>query len=242
MSKFEILNFEELKKELDKHKFKQLHIHHTWKPTHRSFKGNNHIQMQQSMYNYHVNTNKWSDIGQHLTLFPDGKWVTGRPFNIAPASIKNWNTGALAVEMVGNFDKLGTLPFNELGYDELEGEQKKQILLLMKYFIDKYGESSIKFHREGQGVAKTCPGTSLNKYAMINEAKELGKVKEVIKMGSVFKDVDDNRWSAKDIERAAKLGIIVGTDKGEFNPTGNLTREQAAVIAMRIIDHIKGGK
>ncbi|MGJ0848204.1 N-acetylmuramoyl-L-alanine amidase [Tissierella praeacuta] len=170
MSNFRFLTIEELIKELDKYPFKQLHIHHTWKPEHKDFKGNNHIAMQQSMKNYHVNSNKWSDIGQHLTLFPDGKWLTGRPFNITPASIKGWNTGALAVEMIGNFD---------VGHDKLEGEQLHQILLLIKYFIDKYGESSIKFHREGPGVTKTCPGTSLDKNKLIKGAKAMSDKKEL---------------------------------------------------------------
>lgn len=179
---FKKLNFNELTKELDKHKFKQLHIHHTWKPTHKSFTGNNHIVMQQSMKNYHVNTNKWSDIAQHLTLFPDGIWLTGRPFNIAPASISGWNTGALCVEMVGNFDTKGTGQFNDLGYDELKGQQKQEILKLIKYFIDKYGEQSIKFHRENAN--KTCPGTSLDKNKLIQEAKNIDKLKieEMIKV------------------------------------------------------------
>lgn len=83
-----------------------------------------------------------------------------------------------------------------------------------------------------------CPGANFQWVELI----EALKPKEVIKVGSVFRDVADNRWSAKDIEKAAKLGIIVGDDKGNFNPTGNLTREQAAVIAVRIIDAVKGGK
>lgn len=32
---FRKLDFNSLTKELDRHNFKQLHIHHTWKPTHR---------------------------------------------------------------------------------------------------------------------------------------------------------------------------------------------------------------
>lgn len=170
MSNFRFLSVEELIKELDKYTFKQLHIHHTWKPEHKDFKGNNHIVMQQSMKNYHTKSNGWSDIGQHLTLFPDGKWLTGRPFNITPASIKNWNTGALAVEMIGNFD---------IGHDTLKGEQLNQILLLIRYFIDKYSEQSIKFHREGPGVTKTCPGTSLDKSKLIQEAKAMSEKKEI---------------------------------------------------------------
>lgn len=171
MGNFRKLNFNDLVKELNKYSFKQLHLHHTWKPTRRQFNGNNHIAMQQGMENYHVNNLGWQDIGQHLTLFPDGIFVTGRPFNVTPASIKGWNTGALAIEMIGNFDTPGTGQYNNLGYDELYGVQRQEVLKLIKWFGDKYGYSNIKFHREGPGAGKTCPGTSLDKQNLINEAR-----------------------------------------------------------------------
>lgn len=223
MSNFRFLTINELIKELDKHNFKQLHIHHTWKPTHRSFTGKNHIQLQENMKNHHVKVNGWSDIGQHLTLMPDGLWVTGRPFDKVPASISGWNTGALAVEMVGNFDKIGELPYNDLGYDELEGKQKENILKLMKYFIDKYGEQSIVFHREGKGVSKSCPGTSLNKFSMIKEANSMSEKKEV--------KIDPNEpsnWAKDDWQWAIENKITDGT-----NPKGNITREQVVAMIRR---------
>lgn len=173
---FQMLNFDDLVRLLEKYKFKQLHIHHTWKPTHKSFNGINHFKIQQSMKNTHMNVNKWSDIGQHLTLFPDGKWLTGRPFNVTPASIKDWNTGALAVEMVGNFDKPGEKPLNDLGYDVLDGSQKQEILKLMNWFGAKYGYDNIKFHRDNPTAGKSCPGTSLNKFVMLQEAAKMSYV------------------------------------------------------------------
>jgi ECF transporter S component (folate family) len=129
-----ILTTKDLLRELNNYSYRQLHIHHTWKPTHRDFNGENHLKLQQSMRNYHINTNGWTDIGHHLALMPDGKWVTGRPFNATPASIKGWNDKALAVEMVGNFDIPGTGAYNTSGYDKLEGAQKESILQLIKYF------------------------------------------------------------------------------------------------------------
>ncbi|WP_343231734.1 hypothetical protein [Tissierella simiarum] len=68
--------------------------------------------------------------------------------------------------MLGNFD---------IGHDKFEGKQKESMLKLTKYFIDKYGEQSIKFHREGLGVVKSCSGTSLDKNKLIQEARNLGK-------------------------------------------------------------------
>ena len=132
MEKFRFLTIEELIRELDNYEFTQLHIHHTWKPAHSSFNGENHIQLQEGMYYFHTVVNGWEDIGQHLTLFPDGRWLTGRAFH-KTTSIAGWNTGALA----GNgreFDLPGTETCS-LGYGKLEGEQSE--ILTNKIFIDK---------------------------------------------------------------------------------------------------------
>jgi hypothetical protein len=68
--------------------------------------------------------------------------------------------------------------------------------------------------------------------------KNTGKQEEP--MGKVFKDVDDSRWSAKFIEAAKELGLMKGDDKGNFNPTANITREEMAVVAVRIYEKITG--
>ncbi|WP_406242336.1 hypothetical protein ACF3M2_18700 [Tissierella carlieri] len=80
------------------------------------------------MKKFHINNNDQSDIGQYLTLMPDGKWVTGRIFDIQPASIRGCNTEALAIEMLVNFDRIGDLPYNDLGYDKSEGNRNKKFL------------------------------------------------------------------------------------------------------------------
>lgn len=48
-------------------------------------------------------------------------------------------------------------------------------MALIKYFGQRFGYEGVKFHREGPKVAKTCPGTSLDKATMIKEAKEQNK-------------------------------------------------------------------
>lgn len=103
------------------------------------------------MRSFHINTNGWSDIGHHLTLMPDDMWVTARPFNKTASSIKNWNTGALTVEMVGSLDKEGTGVFNSSGYDVLEGKQEENILALIQYYEQRFGYDRVKFHRGGSG-------------------------------------------------------------------------------------------
>lgn len=154
------IGIDELIKELDRYKYKEFHIHHTWKPSHKDFTGSNHIRLQEGMKNYHMVTNGWSDIAQHISIFPDGQIVTGRDFGRDPASMTGYNTGAFMVENIGNFD---------IGHDSLYGKQKETLLKLTKYFIDRLGENKIIFHRERSG--KTCPGTGINKNLLIEEAK-----------------------------------------------------------------------
>ena len=88
------------------------------------------------MRRYHKENNGWNDIGQHVTLLPDGRFVTGRDFGRDPASIKGYNTKAFAVEMLGDFD---------IGRDPFDGPQKRSAILLARWF-DKRGRY-IRFHR-----------------------------------------------------------------------------------------------
>ena len=155
----EIITLQELLKRLDKYNHKELHVHHTWRPDHETyFKKPDPLYWQQAMRNFHVNTNGWNDIGQHVTLLPDGRFVTGRPFNKNPASISGYNTGAFAVEMIGNFDK---------GNDRFEGKQKDSMIKLARYF-DQKGRY-IRFHREN--ASKTCPGTGIDKNEFMKEVR-----------------------------------------------------------------------
>lgn len=217
MCDFKIINMEELKERLKNLNFKQLHIHHTWKPAHSSFSGDNHIAMQNSMRNFHVNTNGWSDIGQHLSLMPDGKWVTGRSLSKDPASIRGWNKGALAVEMIGNFDIQGTGEYNSLGYDQLEGDQKNEIIKLIKYFGERFGYEKIVFHREGPGVKKSCPGNSLSKNLLIKQAKNI-------------KEEDENisPWAEEAMKWAIDNDLIL-----LVNPKENINLERFLTILHR---------
>ena len=79
--------------------------HHTAIPNYSHFKGNNHFELQRSMRRYHVDHRGWLDIGQHLSIFPDGAIVTGRDFEIQPACIYGQNLDSFCIENLGNFEK-----------------------------------------------------------------------------------------------------------------------------------------
>ncbi len=143
--------------------------HHTWLPSYKQFKGNNHFQMLKSMENFHKNEMGWNNIAQNITTFPDGKVAVSRPFNNAPEGTIGWkaNSEGIAIENVGNFD---------IGYDVMSKEQKETIVYLTALLCIKFGLTpsidSITYHhwwnlKNGERVldngpdynVKTCPGT-----------------------------------------------------------------------------------
>lgn len=112
----------------------KLQIHHTGSPSYSNFFKSNgthedELTRQNNMKSFHVNSRGMRDIAQHFTVFPNGKIVTGRSLNSNPAGITGWNTGAICVEIYGNFDK---------GYDTMNDAQKKAVVML-------YGELCKKF-------------------------------------------------------------------------------------------------
>ena len=78
----------------------QVHLHHTWKPTHADYDG---LRTIESMWRFHTQINGWSDISQHVTIAPDGTIWTGRPWNQPPCSAAGHNgnrfAGPFMIEM-----------------------------------------------------------------------------------------------------------------------------------------------
>jgi hypothetical protein len=175
-------------------KITQYHVHHTWKPDYSNFTGKNHQQLQQGMKDYHTKTNGWRDIAQHITLYPDGIWLLGRDLNLNPASITGWNTGAICLEMIGNFDK---------GKDKMT-EAQKQAVLEFSNFITKELGLVMKFHRDSPTAGKTCPGTGIDRDTFFKEVANFKpKVKTETNQVRVLAD-----WEKQVFEECLSKGII----------------------------------
>lgn len=132
-----------------------LDVHHTWKPNHSNYPKYTTLQLHKNIRNYHVNTNGWSDIGQHVTIGKEGNVVLGLPIEKTPASAKGFNGTSnwhpFMFEMIGDFDK---------GQDKLQGAQLATVLSISRYFHKKKGKP-VRFHREM--APKSCPGTGIDK-------------------------------------------------------------------------------
>lgn len=138
--------------------------HHTWTPHYASFNGQNHFVLQQVMKNYHMNNNGWIDIGQHFTTFPDGSILTGRSLEHNPACIFGFNSNAVCIEHLGDFDK---------GKDKMTLVHKQTIVritaAICKRFSIPINADKIVYHHwfhqstgernNGTENNKSCPGT-----------------------------------------------------------------------------------
>src|SRR5262245_31156840 len=65
-----------------------VHLHHTWKPRHRDYRG---AETVRGMWRFHTQTQGWKDIAQHVTIAPDGTVWTGRHWDMPPASAAGHN-------------------------------------------------------------------------------------------------------------------------------------------------------
>lgn len=140
-----------------KRRVNEVHMHHTWSPDHKAWRGEKSVE---GMWSYHVHDLGWSNIAQHITIAPDGAIWLGRNWNSPPASNgkpnRNGNSevGPFMFETVGNFDK---------GHDKLEGAQLNTVLTVIAAIQDRFQlrPTSLLFHRH-LGSPKTCPGSGVD--------------------------------------------------------------------------------
>jgi hypothetical protein len=139
-------------------------MHHTWQPNHAQFNGHNSIV---AMWNFHTRTNGWSDIAQHVTIDPEGGIWSGRHWDLPPASARGFNgnsqAGPFMFETVGDFDR---------GLDVLEGAQLESVIGVIASIQEKFQlpVEMLRFHNEMSG--KTCPGTSIDKHAILEGVRQ----------------------------------------------------------------------
>lgn len=156
--------YEYLQRTTFKREIKLVQNHHTWKPNYSNFNGDDHFDDLKAMDRYHENKRGWSDIGQNITIFPDGMIGICRPIDKAPAGIKGANSKGICIEAYGNFD---------IGGDEMTEDHKESILFVNAALCNKFNltpdKNSIVYHHwwtasgkrtDGVNSAKSCPGTN----------------------------------------------------------------------------------
>lgn len=143
-----------------------VHVHHTWRPRQREFKG---LRTVEAMCRVHKEELGLGDIAQHITIDPDGFVWTGRAWNQPPASAVGHNgtraAGPFMFELVGDFDE---------GQDQLKGEQRRSALCVIAALQRRFGSNKVpvRFHRH-LNPGKSCPGKAVDFDQFLRELAEL---------------------------------------------------------------------
>ena len=236
-TEFETLN--EFKSWLNKQnvtrKVTRLQVHHMWMPDYSCWPKDNPLRRQKNTKDYHINHNKWGNIAQHFSIFPDGHIVTGRSLNSTPIGITGWNTNAICIEIYGDFDK---------GKDNMTEAQKKAVIGLYGELCKKFkltpSTYTIRPHcwftaggtylsdYSSSRSAKTCPGTNFmgignTKKSFVNEfypmikkyinGESTSKVKEPVQTSKYTTGVyrvntDDLNVREKATSDSKKVGVV----------------------------------
>tara|TARA_R110002012_G_scaffold154469_2_gene314814 strand:- start:199 stop:621 length:423 start_codon:yes stop_codon:yes gene_type:complete len=117
----------------------------------------------ETIRNWHVNGNGWSDIGYHWVVELDGKVRAGRPEQRVGAHVKGYNRSSIGICYVGGMSQDMKLPKDTRS--QVQRESLEQLLLELKV---RYPKAIIKGHNDFSN--KACPSfDAKEEYCWINE-------------------------------------------------------------------------
>lgn len=147
----------------------------------------------------------WSSM-PHAFVAPDGRIGLGAPFNVRGTHSPSWNSIAIGIETVGEFEREtfdGTL--SQKALVALVGELYLRLGLMPDQYVK--GVRGIHFHREDlKSSHRTCPGRLLIKDRLIYDVLEY--------MGKSPDDVDHGH---------AEVPVGAQTADSDTLPPGALT-------------------
>ena len=208
-------------------KITEVHVHHTFRPSHADFAARPGVQAIEGMFRFHTEERGFSDIAQHVTIDPRGRIWTGRNWNAAPASATGFNGNASAgpfmFEMIGNFDR---------GQDPWSGDQRDAAIRVIAKIQQRSGlpPSAFRFHNEMS--SKTCPGSVIRRddvLAAVTEAHAALGSRRAARADGVTAD-------RAAVERMLRLLNVtprgVGAGPGETElPEGDMTLRESEISA-----------
>lgn len=101
---------------------------------------------------WHVEENKWSDIGYHFVVRRDGTVESGRPVERPGAHAKNYNNDSIGVCWVG-----GMAEDAAVAEDNRTADQSQAIFRLLQELQQEFEGAAVLGHRDLKGVKKSCP-------------------------------------------------------------------------------------
>ena len=215
-------------------------LHHTWSPNSRQFTGRDSIV---AIRRYHMEARGFSDIAANAYACPDGTVITGRPLdagNWAHALISRPDVEREARELAaGNPQFFNSYGFGLETVASFDGEpidsgpsgrsyETAMRVMTVVHTVYKLPADRLFFHRD---VAdKSCPGTRLDRAAVRADlARRL--------RGAIMEDID--AWALAYVDRAIEEGLLTKGADGKFRGNDPLTRQEAAVVAIRLLDKFR---
>lgn len=123
-------------------------IHHTWMPKAAQYQKDLSIR---GIQRYHMVDNKWSDIGYHFIIGPEGVIYQGRPETVVGAH-STPNANYIGICVFGDFDP---------GQDPFTDASRASLLNLMTWLTAEYGIQTTEFYGHRDFSTKSCPGDGI---------------------------------------------------------------------------------
>jgi hypothetical protein len=112
------------------------------------------------MRDWHMNGNKWKDVGYHYFIKKDGTIQTGRSLEHTPSAQAGHNTGTIAICLHG------------LDASKFTQEQFASVKLLCEQINNAY-DKKITFHGHREVAAKSCPVFDYKKVLGLNDKGQM---------------------------------------------------------------------
>ena len=105
---------------------------------------------------WHVNGNKWSDIGYHDVIRRNGRVEQGRPIDAPGAHVAGRNKNSIGICMVGGVDD------NNQPDNNFTDEQWKSLRRMVSYYMAQFPDATIHGHNEFAN--KACPSFDVQEW------------------------------------------------------------------------------
>lgn len=99
---------------------------------------------------WHVNGNKWSDIGYHYVIKLNGEIESGRPLDVTGAHVKGHNKDSIGICYVGGADEDMNPKDTMLDCQE---EAMRELIFSLRMVWDK----DLTLHGHNEYASKACP-------------------------------------------------------------------------------------
>lgn len=169
------------------------------------------VASAEGIHAYHQSLG-WVGIAYHFLVRKDGSVYAGRPIGMMGGHTKDYNHCAIGICFEGNFDE-----------EYMPDAQLKAGQELIAYICEQYPGIKAGQHKNYNQTA--CPGANFPFTFLVNPDDE-GDVEAP--------NLEPSAWAKEACDWAVDIGLFKGDGNGNFRWHDNVTREELAVLLMRL--------